>query len=80
MDEPGSGDAFEFAGFRLDRAGGCLHRRSRLYAHLGGLREAREIVDRLRAITADIMPGLSLLRKAEDGELWLSGLRLAIGE
>jgi hypothetical protein len=35
---------------------------------------------RLRAITPVIMPDVSQLRKAEDRELLLSGVRLAMGE
>lgn len=50
------------------------------YAHMGRLDDAREIVNRLRAITSNVMPDLMLLRKPEDLELWLSGLRLAMGE
>jgi hypothetical protein len=48
--------------------------------HMGRLDEARQIVNRLRAITSDPMPDLMPLRKPEDRELWLSGLRLATGE
>ena len=47
---------------------------------MGRLDDAREIVNRLRAITSNVMPDLMLLRKPEDLELWLSGLRLAMGE
>jgi len=50
------------------------------YAHMGRLDEAREIVARLRAITPDVMLTLTLMRKPEDRELLLSGLRLAMGE
>jgi adenylate cyclase len=49
------------------------------YAHLGRLSEARETVERLRAICPTI--GIdSYLRKPEHHELYLSGLRLATGE
>ena len=48
---------------------------------MGRLDEAREIVERLRAVTAVVMPDASFyLRKAEHRELLLSGMRLAIGE
>jgi len=48
---------------------------------MGRLDEAREIVERLRAMTAVVMPDASFyLRKAEHRELLLSGMRLAIGE
>jgi len=50
------------------------------YAHMGLLDEARATVNRLRAITSEVMPKSILLRKSEDIELWLSGLRLAMGE
>jgi adenylate cyclase len=47
------------------------------YAHMGRLDEAREIVERMRAITSVMIPDASFLRNAEQRELWLSGLRLA---
>ena len=50
------------------------------YAHMGRLDEAREIVERLRAITPVVIPDASYLRNAEHRELFLSGLRLAAGE
>src|SRR5262249_55160353 len=50
------------------------------YAHLGRLDDAREIITRLRAISAVVMPDASVLRNAEHRELYLSGLRLAAGQ
>jgi len=50
------------------------------YAHLGRLDDAREMVERLRAITLAVMPDTSYLRNPEHRELLLSGLRLAAGE
>jgi lipopolysaccharide biosynthesis regulator YciM len=50
------------------------------YAHMGRLDEARAIVTRLRAITPVVVPNELPLRNHEDRELYLSGLRLAIGE
>jgi len=50
------------------------------YAHMGRLNDAREIVERLRAITPAVMPDASYLRNPEHRELFLSGLRLAAGE
>jgi TolB-like protein/class 3 adenylate cyclase len=47
------------------------------YAQMGRLDEARAIVARLRAITPEIVPTATHLRRAEDRELFLSGLRLA---
>jgi len=51
------------------------------YAHMDRLDEARETVDRLRVMTAAVLPPLDrFLRNAEHRELLLSGLRLAAGE
>jgi len=50
------------------------------YAHMGRLDEARDIIARLRAITALVVPNDLLFRNPEDRELFLSGLRLAAGE
>jgi len=50
------------------------------YAHMGRLDDAREIVARLQAITSGVMHDASYLRNAEHRELFLSGLRLAMGE
>ena len=47
------------------------------YAHLGRLEDAREIVERLRAITSVVLNDASVLRNDEYRELYLSGLRLA---
>jgi TolB-like protein/DNA-binding winged helix-turn-helix (wHTH) protein len=51
------------------------------YAHMGRRDDARETVERLRAITRVVIPDrISYLRNAEHRELLLSGLRLAMGE
>jgi TolB-like protein len=50
------------------------------YAHLGRFGEAREMIARLEVVNPVILPGASFIRNAEHRELWLSGLRLAIGE
>ena len=50
------------------------------YAHMGRLDDAREIVERLRAITPAVIPNASYLRNPEHRELLLSGLRLAADE
>jgi len=47
---------------------------------MGRLDDAREIVTRLRAITPVVLPNYLPFRNAEDRELYLSGLRLAMGE
>jgi tetratricopeptide (TPR) repeat protein len=50
------------------------------YAHMGRLDEARAIVARLRAITPLVVPRDLPWRNPEHRELFLSGLRLAVGE
>ncbi|MGC2200441.1 MAG: tetratricopeptide repeat protein, partial [Stellaceae bacterium] len=50
------------------------------YAHMGRLDDAGDIVERLRAVTAVVIPDAGYLRNPEDRELYLSGLRLAAGE
>ena len=50
------------------------------YAHMGQLKEAREVVKRLRAVNPVIVSDTSYLRNAEHRELLLSGLRLAAGD
>jgi len=50
------------------------------YAHMGRLDDAREVITRLRAVTSLVIPEASRFRNAEHRELFLSGLRLAMGE
>jgi tetratricopeptide (TPR) repeat protein len=50
------------------------------HAHMGRLDDARDIIKRLRTITPVVIPDASFLRDAEHRELFLSGLRLAVGE
>jgi hypothetical protein len=51
------------------------------YAHMGRLGEAREIVSRPLAITpVVVLPSDVPFRNPEDRELYLSGLRLAVGD
>jgi adenylate cyclase len=55
------------------------------YAHLGRLRDAREVIERLRATMPAILESASRhygtrYRNPEHRDLFLSGLRLAIGE
>jgi TolB-like protein/class 3 adenylate cyclase len=50
------------------------------YAHMGRLDEAREMVTRLKTITPVVVPSIILYRNPEHRELFLSGLRLAVGE
>jgi hypothetical protein len=51
------------------------------YAHMGLLDEARAMIARLRAIVPEVMVDLPLpYRNPQHRELFLSGLRLAMGE
>jgi adenylate cyclase len=50
------------------------------YAHMERLDEARDVVERLRAITPVVVPLAMQFRNLEQRELLLSGLRLAAGE
>jgi TolB-like protein len=50
------------------------------YAHMGRLDEARATVARLRAISPLVVPSELPYRNPADRELYLSGLRLAMGE
>jgi adenylate cyclase len=50
------------------------------YAQMGRLDEAREMVKRLRALTPVVVPPATHWRNPEHRELYLSGLRLAVGE
>src|SRR6516162_3371654 len=50
------------------------------YAHMGRLEEAREIVERLRTFTTGVSESFSYIRNSGHRELFLSGLRLAMGE
>ena len=50
------------------------------YAHMGRLDDAREIMERLLAIASVVIPDVSYMRNAAHRELFLSGLRLAMGE
>jgi hypothetical protein len=47
---------------------------------LGRIDEARQIVQRLRALTPFVVPRRIPFRNPEHHELFLSGLRLAAGE
>ena len=50
------------------------------YAHMGRLDEAREAIRQLRGITNVVVPSAAHWRNPEHRDLFLSGLRLAIGE
>jgi adenylate cyclase len=50
------------------------------YAHMGQLDQARETIERLKAVTRVVVPNAMHWRNPEHRELLLSGLRLAAGE
>ncbi|HEY8874138.1 MAG TPA: CadC-family transcriptional regulator [Stellaceae bacterium] len=50
------------------------------YAHMGRLDEARAMVAKLLTVTSLVVPSEIPFRNPEDRELYLSGLRLAMGE
>jgi pentatricopeptide repeat protein len=50
------------------------------YGHLGRLDDAREIVKELRAIVPEVLEDATRYRNPEHRQLYLSGLRLAMGE
>ena len=50
------------------------------YGHMGRLDEAREVIDRLRALTPEVLPHQLPFRNPDHRELLLSGLRLAVGD
>jgi TolB-like protein len=50
------------------------------YAHTGRLDEARETIERLKAVTPVVVPDATHWRNQEHRELFLSGLRLAAGD
>jgi TolB-like protein len=50
------------------------------YAHMGRFTEARQIVSRIRALTPIVIPEAAFYRNPVHRELYLSGLRLAVGE
>ena len=50
------------------------------YAQMGRIDEARDTVARLRTLTTEVVPSATHWRNPEQRELFLSGLRLAMGE
>jgi hypothetical protein len=46
----------------------------------GGLREAREVIERLRTRNLTVWPNTIPYRNPDHRELFASGLRLALGE
>jgi adenylate cyclase len=49
------------------------------YAHMGRLEDAREMIERLRELTDSVVPTAMHWRDPQQRELYLSGLRLAVG-
>ncbi len=58
----------------------AYHSLAGCYAHTGRFDDAREVLERLRAITPIVVPSVIPYRNPEHRELLLSGLRLASGE
>ncbi len=50
------------------------------YAHMGLLDQARETVQKLRALTSEVVPAADNWRKPELRQFFLEGLRLAADE
>jgi adenylate cyclase len=50
------------------------------YAHMGRLNEAREVIERLRATTSEVIPSRLPYSNPEQRDFYLVGLRLAVGE
>ena len=50
------------------------------HAHLGQLDEAKIIIERLRALTPEVLPTADNWRDPAQREFFLSGLRLAMSE
>jgi pentatricopeptide repeat protein len=50
------------------------------YAHMGRLEDARAVVERLRAVAPSVIPSFLPYPNPDQRELFLSGLRLAMGE
>jgi TolB-like protein/class 3 adenylate cyclase len=50
------------------------------YVHMGRPDDARAIIARLREITPHLVPSAAQLRRPADRELFLTGLRVAVGE
>jgi len=50
------------------------------YAHMGRLHEAKEVVERLREVTTNIIPDVHHWRVREDREFLLEGFHLAASQ
>ena len=58
----------------------CLRFLASCYAHLGRMRDAQAIVEKLKSITPDLIPSAEHWRVREDREYYLNGLRLAVDQ
>ena len=58
----------------------CLRFLASCYAHLGRMRDARAIVEKLKSITPDLIPSGEHWRVHEDRKFFLDGLRLAVDQ
>jgi len=58
----------------------CLRFLAACYAHLGRMRDAQAIVEKLKSITPDPIPSAEHWRVREDQEYFLDGLRLAVDQ
>jgi adenylate cyclase len=58
----------------------CLRFLASCYAHLGRMRDAQAIVEKLKSITPDLIPSAEHWRVREDREFFLEGLRLAVDQ
>jgi adenylate cyclase len=58
----------------------CLRFLASCYAHLGRMRDAQAIVEKLKSITPDLIPSAEQWRVREDREFFLDGLRLAVDQ
>jgi adenylate cyclase len=58
----------------------CLRFLASCYAHLGRMRDAQAIVEKLKSITPDLIPSGEHWRVHEDRKFFLDGLRLAVDQ
>ncbi len=71
---------FAFAMRERPRSPGPYRYLAACYAHLSRFEESREVLDRLHAIGAPVLPSRNVYNNQAIHELLLSGLRLALSE
>jgi len=59
---------------------GCYRFLASCYAHLGRMRDAQAIVEKLKSITPELIPSAEQWRVREDRQFFLDGLRLAVDQ